>query len=100
MKGLRCTTTNCEHNHACHCDAGVINISKSAVCTTKQKRNMGTLGQAFEAASDFDRLNDDNTFVQCDSVDCVYNKHRLCCAQAITVSDGKIRTKCFSKRTD
>lgn len=98
MKGLKCTTANCEHNHSCHCGAGIVNVDRNGVCRTKQKRGLGMLGQAFEAAQDFALTSDENTLVQCDCTECVYNKSRLCCASAVTIRDSAIRTRCTTRR--
>ena len=38
MKGLKCTTSNCEFNNNYHCTAGFITINKRGVCVTRQKR--------------------------------------------------------------
>ena len=105
MKGLKCTTTNCEYNHGYHCKAGVINISSRGVCTTKIKREYGALGQAFqnraegfEAAEDFDYSKNEDVLIQCDSSKCMYNKDALCRSSVVTVGNGIVRTRCFTKR--
>ncbi|NCA66774.1 MAG: DUF1540 domain-containing protein [Clostridia bacterium] len=100
MKGLKCTTNNCEHNDHDHCMAGIIDISESAVCKTKLKREGGTLSQIFaeyEAAPDIEMLEDVETVVQCDA-DCVYNTNRMCSRENLNIEDSVIRTKCFSRK--
>lgn len=103
MKGLKCTTHNCEHNRACHCNAGIINIGKNGICMTKQKREFGMLEQSqvnIEAAKDFDFAQNDDVLIQCDSTKCVFNRDRLCTSNVVNVCDGLVRTKCFTKRVD
>lgn len=104
MKGLKCTTTNCEHNHGCHCDAGVINIDKKGCCRTKIKRELGALGQAFEAAAegfeaaqDFDYARNEEVLIQCDSVHCAYNAQNVCNSSLVNIGNGFFKTKCFTK---
>ena len=41
MKGLKCTTSNCEFNEGFHCKAGVVNIDKRGNCITRIKRENG-----------------------------------------------------------
>lgn len=99
MKGLRCTTQDCEHN--CHerCSAGVIDISKGAVCKSKIKREGGALSQLFEeyeAGQSFD-MYEPELIVQCDA-DCIYNSNHLCTREHVSVEDGVLRTKCSSRR--
>ena len=81
MKGLKCTTCNCEFNRACHCNAGVIKVGKTGVCETRQKRRYGIIQQNsvnIEAAKDFDYESGKEVLIHCE------------CA-------GLMRTKCFSK---
>jgi hypothetical protein len=106
MKGLTCTTSTCEYNRGCHCNAGVINIGKNGVCTTKVKREYGALGQlfenrrdGFEAAEDFDYGKNEELLIQCDSVKCIYNKDALCRSGVVNVGNGFLKTKCFTKKT-
>ncbi len=101
MKGLHCTTDNCEHN--CHerCTAGVIDVNEHAVCKTKIKREGGALAQLFEgyeAAPSADLENTD-VIIQCDA-DCIYNCNRLCTRENVSIEDGLARTKCFSRKKD
>ncbi len=98
MENLQCFCANCEHNHACKCGAGIINMDKSGACRTRQRRGTGMLGQKFEAAQDFALASDVNTLVQCDCTDCLYNNSRLCNSPAITVRDGVMKTKCMTKK--
>lgn len=100
MKGLKCTTSNCEFNHACHCSAGIINIASNANCKTKLKRKYGILDQEFtnlEAAEEFDYSLNEDILIECDSVHCIYNNAHRCNNDIVTVADGAIRTKCKSK---
>lgn len=100
MKGMKCTTSNCEFNRACHCNAGVINVSKKGVCNTKQKRQYGVIQQNsinIEAAKDFDFEQNRELLIQCDNCDCVYNRNRLCSSEIVNMGDGLMKTKCFTK---
>lgn len=100
MKGLKCTTSNCEFNDRSHCLAGIIDISDSAVCKTKQKREGGALSQIFaeyEAAPDIEMLDDVETVVQCNA-DCIYNSNHICTREHLSIEDSVIRTKCFSRK--
>ena len=99
MKGLRCTTSDCEHN--CHerCSAGVIDISAHGVCKSKMRREGGALSQLFEeyeAARSFDAY-DPELIVQCEA-DCIYNSNHLCTREHVSVEDGVLRTKCSSRK--
>jgi len=101
MKGLKCTTTNCELNYACHCQAGVINISQNAVCNTKIKKGFLPIKEEysnFEAANEFDYDENDDVLIQCDSVKCIYNNDHICSADLVNVKDGIIKTKCVTKK--
>ena len=99
MKGLRCTTANCEYNRNLHCTAIAVDISPRAVCNTKMKREGGMLAQVFEnfeAANELDVEYKDVT-VHCDA-ECLYNINRVCGRDSITVEDGIVSTKCFSRK--
>lgn len=105
MKGLKCTTTNCEYNNSYHCSAGVINVSKKSVCTTRIKRENGALEQIFsntqsgmEAGQDFDYSKNEDVIIQCDSTLCVYNSDHICASGVVTVGNGFISPKCFTKK--
>ena len=50
----------------------------------------------FEAASELDAEFADVT-VRC-SADCLYNVNRICGRDSITVEDGIMRTKCFTRK--
>ncbi len=100
MKGLRCTTENCEHNYCNRCMAGVIDVSEMAVCKTKLKREGGSLEQLFkeyEAAPSIDSFEEPEVVVQCNA-DCVYNNNHLCNRENLDIEDGMFKTKCFSRR--
>ena len=100
MKGLRCTTCNCEFNRSCHCNAGVIKVSKNGVCETKQKRRYGIIQQNsvnIEAAKDFDYDDGKELLVQCDCGECIFNKNRICTSSIVNMGDGLMKTKYFSK---
>ena len=83
MKGLMCTTGNCEHNRNCRCLAG-------------PKQN----GAAIEAAIDFEYGYSPDVLVKCECADCTYNRNRVCSCESIDVGDALVRTHCFTKRTD
>lgn len=100
MKGLKCTTANCEYNSHNHCMAGIINVSETAVCKTKLKREGGALSQIFaeyEAAPDIGLLEETETVVQCDA-DCIYNVNHICTREHLSIDDSFVRTKCFSRK--
>lgn len=100
MKGLKCTTTNCEHNILDHCTAGIINITEKAVCSSKMKREGGILAQSFtdmEASADMEALNNEDTLVQCDA-ECIYNNNFKCTRENLLIEDSFIKTKCFSRK--
>ncbi|MEG1509460.1 MAG: DUF1540 domain-containing protein [Clostridia bacterium] len=103
MKGLKCTTANCEHNKNCHCYAGIVNISKNAKCNSKIKRSYGMLEQEMEnteSAQDFDFNENEDILIQCESTDCIYNKSGLCHSDIINVKDTLFSTKCNTKRNE
>lgn len=100
MRGLRCTTSNCEHNECEHCMAGIIDISANAACATKMKREGGDLSQIFanyEAAPELDMLENIDTVVQCNA-DCLFNVNGMCSLEAISVEDGILKTKCMTRK--
>ncbi len=100
MKGLRCTTANCEHNYGNRCMAGIIDVSEGAVCKTKLKRAGGSLEQLFkeyEMAPSADAIEEPETVVQC-SAECVFNNNQICGRENLTIEDGVFRTRCFSRR--
>lgn len=100
MNSLKCTTCNCEHNQACHCEAGIISIDQKGTCTTKQKRSMGILEQNkvnMQQGSEFDLKNCPDLFIQCDSTKCKYNENHTCTSEIVNISDGLMRTKCYTK---
>ena len=99
MKGLRCTTANCENNRCERCYAGSVDINERGVCKSKKKREGGALAQLFEnyeAANSFE-LEDPETEVLCDA-DCVYNVNSKCSREHLLVEDGVIKTKCANKK--
>lgn len=101
MKGLRCTTANCEHNKCEHCLAGVVDINEKGVCKSKIKRDGGALAQLFdnyESATAFDFTENEN-IVQC-AADCIYNLNSECTRERLLVEDGVIKTKCADRRKD
>ncbi len=102
MKGLVCTTCNCEHNHSCRCLAGIVDFDKHGACKSRQKR--GGLPReksaAIEAAQDLDLGVEQDVLVKCDCTDCTYNRNRVCACDGINVGDALLRTRCFTKRTD
>jgi len=97
MLKLKCTTTNCQHNIKDHCNAGIIGISEKAVCDSRIKRAGGALEQTFaelEASEEF--LSDAPNVVQCNAVECIYNKNNRCSASSILVSDHMLKTRCMT----
>jgi hypothetical protein len=97
MMQLKCTTSNCQHNLKCHCNAGVISVTDKAMCDSKMKRAGGALEQTFkelEASDEF--LNDAPSVVQC-TAECVYNENKRCKATSILVSDTIMSTKCITR---
>ena len=100
MTGLKCTTCNCEFNRNCHCNAGVINVSKTGVCATKEKRKNGILEQTkinIEAAKDFDFDKNPELLIQCDCKNCCHNRNGMCASEVVNVKDGWMKTKCWTK---
>lgn len=100
MKGLKCTTNNCEYNSICHCTAGIVNINEKGVCSSKMKRSGGVLSQSFsdmEASSSESSLENMDTLVQCDA-ECVYNDNFKCTRENLLIEDSLIKTKCFSRK--
>lgn len=99
MKGLRCTTTNCEFNRNMHCTAANVSFNKRGVCNTKMKREGGMLAQIFEdfeTSKEFD-IEYQDIQVKCDA-DCIYNVNRMCGRENITVEDSMTKTKCFTRK--
>ncbi|MFW5780280.1 MAG: DUF1540 domain-containing protein [Bacillota bacterium] len=97
MIQLKCTTSNCQHNLKCHCNAGVIMVNEKGVCDTKIKRAGGALEQTFaelEASEEF--LSDAPGVVQC-YAECVYNKDGRCTANSLLVGDMMLNTKCATR---
>lgn len=97
MMQLKCTTSNCQHNLKCHCNAGLITISDKASCDSKIKRSGGALEQTFkelEASDEF--LSDAPGVVQCNAT-CVYNKSNRCSATSLLVNDIMLSTKCATR---
>jgi len=97
MNQLKCTTINCQHNLKDHCNAGVINVTDSAVCGSKIKRAGGALEQTFaeiEASEEF--LADAPNVVTCDA-ECLYNKERVCSANSLLIADSIFRTRCKTR---
>ena len=99
MKGLRCTTANCEYNCLERCQAGIIDVSAGAVCKSKTKREGGALSQVFagyEAGSTYP-MEEPELIVQC-AADCIYNHNSLCTREHVNVADGHLRTRCTSRK--
>lgn len=97
MIQLKCTTSNCQHNLKCHCNAGIVSVSDNAHCETKIKRAGGALEQTFaelEASEEF--LNDAPNLVQC-TASCIYNRDARCTATSILVCDMMLSTKCATR---
>ncbi len=97
MLQLKCTTTNCQHNLKCHCNAGIITVTEKGVCDSKQKRAGGPLEQTFknmEAGDDF--LNDAPSVVKC-TANCIYNENNRCVSTSILVHDVLLSTRCATR---
>ncbi len=101
MKGLNCTTTNCEFNRNGKCTAISVEISNRGICNTKMKRDGGMLSQMFESFETAGELEDianpKDVVVRCDA-NCLYNVNRICGRENINVEDSLISTKCFSRK--
>lgn len=102
MKGLRCTTLNCEHNIMNCCTAGIVNISTTGACATKMKREGGILAQSFRDMEASEELRTDlaerDNLVQCEA-NCEYNDNYKCTASHILIEDGILKTKCYTRKT-
>lgn len=97
MMQLKCTTSNCQHNLKCHCNAGLISINEKGVCDSRVKRAGGALEQTFkemEAADEF--LSDAPSVVSC-KAECVYNKDNRCTATSMLVNDVFMSTRCATR---
>ncbi|MBO5304580.1 MAG: DUF1540 domain-containing protein [Clostridia bacterium] len=97
MLQLKCTTSNCQHNLKCHCNAGAITIGEKAVCESKVKRPGGALEQTFremEVAEEL--LNDAPSTIKCYAT-CIYNEDNYCKASSILVNDVMLNTKCATR---
>lgn len=100
MKGLKCTTQNCEFNEGYHCTAGILNIDKAGNCKTKLKRENGVIEQEFvnmETAQEFDYADNEDLLIECYSTDCIHNKNRRCFAKHVKICDCLMRTKCKTR---
>ena len=100
MKGLKCTTSNCEFNEGFHCKAGVVNIDKRGNCITRIKRENGVIEQEFvnmEVSSEFNYSDNEDTLIKCNSTDCSYNKCFKCSADFISVGEKLLSTKCKTR---
>ncbi len=100
MKGLKCTTSNCEFNEGFHCKAGVVNIDKRGNCITRIKRENGVIEQEFvnmEVSSEFNYSDNEDTLIKCNSTDCSYNKCFKCAADFINVGEKLLSTKCKTR---
>lgn len=100
MRGLKCTTDNCEFREGCHCTAGIVNITKSGRCASKIKRDGGVLEQEFsnmEAAEEFDYSKNMDLLIDCESTNCYYNKHNRCTSPIVNVEDKLVNTKCVTR---
>ena len=85
MKGLMCTTGNCEHNRNCRCLAGIVDFDKHGVCKSRCKRGgiPKQNGAAIEAAIDFEYGYSPDVLVKCECADCTYNRNRVCSCESI-----------------
>ena len=101
MKGLECSTLNCEHNVMNCCTAGIINISSKGFCATKMKRDGGMLAQSFKDMEVSEELRADlkerDNLVQCEA-SCRFNDNFKCTAPCISIQDGIIHTKCYTRK--
>lgn len=98
---LRCTKTDCKHNHKYACMAESINVAKNADCKTykrDEKKDIEKLSEIkqdmFEVAPDFAHYkHNDKMCVDC-AADCLFNRHGKCNANGITVLDEKTDATC------
>ena len=97
MMQLKCTTSNCQHNLKCHCNAGMIVISDKASCDSRMKRAGGALEQTFKELEAGDELlNDAPSIVRCEA-ECIYNEDGYCRATSLLVGDVMLTTKCATR---
>lgn len=97
MLQLKCTTSNCQHNLKCHCNAGVIHVDDKGICDSRMKRAGGALEQTFrELEAGEELLSDAPSAVQCDAT-CVYNEDGYCRSTSLLVSDKFMQTKCQTR---
>ena len=98
---LRCTKTDCEHNHKFACRAKNINVTKNTQCKTYKKdetKDVKTLQDIsrdmFEIAPDVAHYkHNDNMCVDC-LAKCVFNKCGKCNANGITVLETSQKGYC------
>lgn len=98
---LRCTKTDCAHNHKYACMAKNINVAKNTDCKTfkkdskKDAQNFQDISRdMFEIAPDVAHYkHNDKMCVDC-SADCLFNKKGKCNANGITVLDEKQNATC------
>ena len=99
MKDLICMTSNCTHCTLNRCGAGIINVAKNGVCSTRCRRDGGVLSQSYadmEASSELSPVKETEVSVQCDAK-CIYNRDYKCHAEGITLEDGIFATRCATK---
>lgn len=98
---LRCTKTDCEHNHKFACMAKNIDVAKNTECKTYKKDNaketkdlQDISRDMFEIAPDVAHYkHNDKMCVDC-SAKCVFNKSGKCNANGITVLEEKDNASC------
>ena len=100
---LRCTKTDCQHNHKYACKAKNIDIAKNTNCLTFKKDEQKTAEQLqdvsknmFEIAPDIAHYkHNDKMCVDCNA-ECLFNKKHKCNANGITIlgkgADGSCGT--------
>ena len=101
MKGLKCTSTDCEYNNHGHCEAGVINIAANGVCKTKLKLKDDGIDNEYsrlEVAEDFDYSDNDDVLIECDAKQCMYNKDHMCTSNIVNIQDSILKTKCVTRK--
>ena len=97
MMQLKCTTSNCQHNLKCHCNAGRIDVDEKGGCASRLKRAGGALEQTFkelEAGEEF--LSDAPSSVRCEA-SCIYNEEGFCHATSLLLGDVLMTTRCATR---
>ncbi len=94
---LKCKKLNCVYNKKYSCKRKNIVISSKDECHSYQECKEYRKGQdqdssltMFEAAPSFEPFRHSKTVdIQCHDKDCLFNCHKVCRANGITISHGK-----------